>query len=64
MAKESNINEQSKTKDSRVQQIADPLSERLICRPEAEAEAEPELMKKAPVRPYVPPVPFPQRLKK
>ena len=44
--------------------MMDPLSEWLIRHPEAELESEPEPVKKAPVKPYLPPVLFPQRLRK
>ena len=63
-AKEENKNETKKFEESAIQQTSDPLSERLNRLPEDEAAPEPEPMKKAPVKPYVPPVPFPQRLQK
>ena len=60
-AKEDNKEEIRKSEDNAVQQIADPLSERLSRRPEDKPEPEP--VKRAPVKSYVPPVKFPQRLK-
>jgi len=44
--------------------MADPSSEQLICCPEDDPELEPEPVKPAPVKPYVLPIPFSQRLRK
>ena len=48
----------------RIQKIADLSSERLFHCPKDEVATEPEPMKKAPVKSYVSPIPFPQRLRK
>jgi len=63
-AKEDNKEEIRKSEDNAIQQTADPLSKQLNRHPEDEAtlEQEPEPLKRAPVKPYVPPVPFPRRL--
>ena len=42
----------------------DPLSEQLIRHPEDDSEPEPEPVKTALVKPYVPPILFPRRLRK
>ena len=51
-------------KDNRDHQTMDPLSEWLNNHPEAEPVPEPELEKNITMKPYVRPIPFPQRLRK
>jgi len=56
-AKKSNTKEHKKPEEDMDQQTMNPPSKRLICR--SKAEAEPETMKKVPVKPYVPLIHFP-----
>ena len=48
-----------KSEENSIQKTVDPQSVQLSRRPEDEVAPEPEPVKKSPVRPYVPPVPFP-----